>query len=387
MKLTKLSITNYRSITNCELPLRDLTTVIGPNGAGKTSLLEVFQLLQDASQQKLRDFLEARGGIQAVLSHTTNGTVPRLNVGLEVDVESEQSQAPMIYQFELTSSNLGYAIATERLEWHYDPRVPRPFRYIDARPNYVNYADPSGSGIVRPTWDYDILELGLAQIPKMYPQPEALCSLLAGTRHYSFLDVTPRAAIRLPQPLTPAVRPGPNGENLFSALYNLRVAHMETYERLEMLLKQGFPSFRRLEFPVVGAGQVTMAWHEQGSLQPFYPNQLSEGTLRFLWLVTILLSPQPPPLILLDEPEVSLHPELLKLLAALLQDTATSSRIVVATHASDLIRWLQPAEVLVADKEDNHTTLTWADTMDLQDWLAEYTLNELWLMGNLGGRP
>jgi predicted ATPase len=82
-----------------------------------------------------------------------------------------------------------------------------------------------------------------------------------------------------------------------------------------------------------------------------------------------------------------LHPELLKLLAALLQDAAAAGQIVVATHSSDLIRWLKPAEVLIADKEDGQTRLTWADSLNLDKWLAEYTLSELWLMGNLGGRP
>ena len=94
-----------------------------------------------------------------------------------------------------------------------------------------------------------------------------------------------------------------------------------------------------------------------------------------------------PAVLLLDEPEVSLHPELLKLLAALLQDASARSQIVVATHSPDLIRWLEPEEVLIADKEDGATSFTWADDLDLQEWLAEYTLRDLWLMGNLGGRP
>ncbi|MBN1815560.1 MAG: AAA family ATPase, partial [Anaerolineae bacterium] len=95
----------------------------------------------------------------------------------------------------------------------------------------------------------------------------------------------------------------------------------------------------------------------------------------------------PPPVLLIDEPEVSLHPELLKLLAALLQDASASSRIVVATHSPDLIRWLEPSEVLVADKEEGVTRFTRADELNLDEWLAEYTLRDLWLMGNLGGRP
>ncbi|MCK4315900.1 MAG: AAA family ATPase, partial [Anaerolineae bacterium] len=120
---------------------------------------------------------------------------------------------------------------------------------------------------------------------------------------------------------------------------------------------------------------------------PLYPNQLSEGTLRFLWLTTVLLAPDPSPVTLIDEPEVSLHPELIKLLAGLLQDASARSQIIVATHSPDLVRWLQPQEVLVLDKIEGRTQFTWADTMDLEEWLKEYTLRDLWLMGTLGGRP
>lgn len=388
MRVSALHVHNYRSLVDVELPLRDLSVVIGPNGAGKTALLEVFQLLQRGCQQELSGFLEAQGGFQAVLSHQEVPKKPsRLAVTLEVDVQSEQSDAPMDYRFGLAGQQIGYAIDFERLEWQYNPQAQKPFCYIDAHHNRLYYTDPETSKMVQPDWDYDRLELALAQVPRMYREPEALRSMLASIRHYSFLDVTPRAVVRLPQSLTPATRPGPNGENLYSALYNLRASHRDIYDRIGALLGQGFSGFERLEFPVVGAGQVTLAWYEHDSKEPFYPNQLSEGTLRFLWLITTLLAPPSPPLMLLDEPEVSLHPELLKLLAALLQDASASSQIVVATHSPDLIRWLQPEEVLIADKEEGVTRFAWADELELDEWLAEYTLRDLWLMGNLGGRP
>lgn len=388
MKISALHVQNYRSLVDIQLPWRDLSVIIGPNGAGKTTLLEVFQLLQRGCEQDLNDFFEDQGGFQAVLSHQEIArTPPRLKIGIEVDAQSGQSDAPMDYRFELVGRPVGYAIHFERLEWQYDPQVPKPFCYIDAHHDRLYYTDTATNKMIQPDWDYDRLELALAQVPKMYREPEALRNTLASTRHYSFLDVGPRAVIRLPQALTRTTRPGPNGENLYSALYNLRASHRDIYDRIGTLLKQGFPDFKRLEFPVVGTGQVTLTWHERRNGQPFYPNQLSEGTLRFLWLITTLLAPPTPALTLLDEPEVSLHPELLKLLAALLQDASSRGQVVVATHSPDLIRWLQPSEVLVADKEEGVSCFTWADELDLDEWLTEYTLRDLWLMGNLGGRP
>jgi predicted ATPase len=380
-------VQNYRSLVDVRLALRDLTVVIGPNGAGKTAFLELFQLLQYASEQGLSRFLESQGGFQSILSHQRNASrTPRLTVETGINVQSEQSDAPMNYRFELVGRQVGYAIDFERLEWQYDLCADKPYRYIEAHQDQFYYADPPSGRMIEPDWDYDRQELALAQVPKMHRWPETLRTMLAGTRHYSFLDVSPRAVVRLPQSLTPATRPGPNGESLYSALFNLRSLHHDIYERIELLLEQGFPDFERLDFQVVGAGQVTLTWYERGDRDPFYPGQLSEGTLRFLWLITALLAPPAPPLLLIDEPEVSLHPELLKLLAALLQDASAGSQIVVATHSPDLIRWLEPSEVLIADKEEGETRFTWADALDLDEWLTEYTLRDLWLMGNLGGR-
>jgi len=295
----------------------------------------------------------------------------------------------MYYRFQLTTPRgVGYLIQLEEQVWQYDPYAPQPFRYIHAHAGDVRYFDLDlQKGFVRPTWDYHHTELALAQIPRMYTEPEALRNMLSRTRFFSFLDVGSRSLVRLPQALTLTTTPGANGENLYSALYNLRATHNGVYERIEEVLRLGFPGFNHLEFPLVGAGQAALAWHEDNLTEPLYASQLSEGTLRFLWLATVLLSPYASPMTLIDEPEVSLHPELLKLLAELLQDASTRGLFIVATHSADLVRWLQPNEVLVLDKVDGGTQCTWADSLDLSDWLREYTLGELWLMGTLGGRP
>ncbi len=386
MRFQRIEIEGYRSLVDVSLPLRPLGVMIGPNGSGKTALLEVFLLMRNAAQEKLAESLEGWGGLSAILSKVGRGA-EYLKVNLEVDVESERSREPMYYRFELTPRGVGYAISFERLEWQWDPHADRPYRYIEGRYDQVRYADPDASAPVHPTWAYNSLELALAQAPRLYEEPASLRDALSKIRLYSFLDVSQRAVVRLPQVLTPAVRPGPNGEDFFSALYNLRALHRDVYSRVEDVLRVGFAGFERLEFPVVGAGQVTMVWHDRHVLEPLYPNQLSEGTLRFLWLVTVLLAPDPPPVMLIDEPEVSLHPELIKILAGLLQDAAVRSQVLVATHSPDLVRWLQPEEVLVLDKSEGRTSLTWADHMDLDEWLEEYTLRDLWLMGTLGGRP
>jgi len=387
MRFNKLRVEGYRSLVDIALPLHPLNVMIGPNGSGKTSFLDIFQLLRDATQEKLSEALEKQGGLNAVLPHIPNGP-DHLKVELTIDVESGKSQEPMYYRFQLTPRDVGYLIQLEELVWQHDPSALQPFRYIDAHADDVRYFDLDlRKGFVRPSWDYHHTELALAQIPRMYTEPEALRNMLSRTRFFSFLDVSPRSVVRLAQALTPTTTPGGNGENLYSALYNLRAANIAAYQRIEEVLRLGFPGFRRLEFPVVGAGQVALVWYEDDLTEPLYASQLSEGTLRFLWLSTVLLSPQISPMTLIDEPEVSLHPELLKLLAELLQDASARGQLIVATHSADLVRWLQPNEVVVLEKVDGQTHFTWADSLDLSHWLREYTLGELWLMGTLGGRP
>jgi predicted ATPase len=180
--------------------------------------------------------------------------------------------------------------------------------------------------------------------------------------------------------------PGSNGEDLVSCLYYLRETDPDRFEIVEDTLAAAFPDFERLGFPPVAAGTLAMTWKDKNFSKPLYMHQLSEGTLRFLWLVTLLQSRDLTAVTLIDEPEVSLHPELLKLLADLMREASQRTQLIVATHSDRLIRFLEPNEVLVCDAEDGLATMTWADSLDLEKWLEDYSLDELWAMNVIGGR-
>jgi predicted ATPase len=172
-----------------------------------------------------------------------------------------------------------------------------------------------------------------------------------------------------------------------SCLFYLRETERDRFDSIEDSLRAAFPRFDRLEFPPVAAGTLALAWRETGFSRPLYMHQLSEGTLRFLWLATLLQSPGLTALTLLDEPEVSLHPELLSLLADLLREASGRTQLIVATHSDRLIRFLKPKEVVAMDTDDDGmTTVTWADELDLEQWLKDYSLDELWSNGRLGAR-
>ena len=381
MPFTNLQVQGYRCLADVAIPLRSPMVLIGPNGSGKTALLEVFTLLRDAASGHLGESLAERGGIDRILF--AGGAE-----SLIIRLTGVQGNQPAInYTLEIRPRGVGYVIHSETLTQQRDPTKATPHLYIQNSPGHCRFFDPNTKKLEPPAWEYKELEAALSQVPRMYQEPAVFRLTLQGAYLYHNLDVSRRAIVRLPQDLVPTDLPGPNGQDLYAALHNLRALDDGSFERIEEALRAAFPGFRKLEFPIVGAGQATLAWYQEGFQHPFYPSQLSEGTLRFLWLATILLSPGLQPITLIDEPEVSLHPELLKILAGLIREAAQRTQLIVATHADRLIRWMEPTEVVVVDKEENRTRLTWADTLDLGDWLKKYTLDELWLMGELGGRP
>lgn len=388
MKLTELHVEGYRSLVNVTLPMRDLMVVIGPNGSGKTALLETLHLIRYIVNQSVSEFYDVFGGIESILSLTRP---PRAKFRLAIS--GMKNNMIFKYEFSVERQARGYGRPYERLAYFNTNDSVQPIAafeinndelitsYNNDQRNVIGNIAPSKATLLSLLRRYENEE-EQEGVPILFAE-------IDNVQLFSYLDVGQRSIIRLPQSLSPTQFPGPNGENLFATLYNLQMDNGNEYQRIEDVLTQAFPGFQKLTFPAVGGGQITMRWHQKDLIAPLYPNQLSEGMLRFLWLSTILLNPNPPPIILLDEPEVSLHPQLILLLASLLQDASARCQVVVATHSPELIRWLKPENIVVADKDESGaTTLTWADQLgiDYDTWLKEFTLSDMWLMGALGGR-
>jgi predicted ATPase len=299
---------------------------------------------------------------------------------------SVPNHAPLDYFLRIESQGQFYRIGEESLTQQNHPPPRPPMKHIESDDLGIRYFDVNANKLLRPNWEHNPLETSLSQVPKMFQEPENLRRRLASCVFYGPLDVSPKAPVRLPQPLRPATLPGAHGEDLVSCLYSLRETDRDRFEVLEDTLRAAFSDFERLDFPPVAAGVLAMTWKDRNYSKPMYMHQLSEGTLRFLWLATLLLSRDLPTIMLIDEPEVSLHPELLSLLVDLMREASQRTQLIVATHSDRLIRFLKPDEVLVADLQDGEATLTWGSEMDLEHWLADYSLDELWQMGRLGGR-
>jgi len=374
-----LSVDGFRRLCGVECELRSLSVLIGANGSGKTSVLDVLSLLAASAQGKLGERISDLSGLTGVL---TAGRAKRLSLGLALDVDGHE---PLRYSLTIAPSGISYVIESETLT-QVSGRS-EAFKHIDSSGQTIRYFNIVTGKLETPPWEHTSSQTSLAQVPKMFPEPEQFRQRLASSTFYHTLDVGPRAPIRLPQPIRPAKLPGKDGEDLVTCLYEMRESEPDRFDAVQDALRTAFPGFERLTFPPVAAGTIAMVWRDRNFPLGFYTHQLSEGTLRFLWLVTLLQSSALPTVTLLDEPEVSLHPELLSVLAELLREASQRSQIFVATHSDRLVRFLRPEEVIVADlTEEGLATLKWADTLDLEKWLDEYTLDDVWRMGRLGGR-
>jgi predicted ATPase len=369
-----------------EIDLAPLNVLIGPNGVGKSSMLDIMDLLSKSAVGKLADGIASHGGLTSLL--TADGATGKLQLEL---IRPVQHAEPICYRIEVSAQGPGFTVSSEELTQLSRPNASQPMKFLTTNGSNVRYFDPTPKrdgkpkGLVAPNWDFNWLETALSQVPKMFRDPESFRQLLASsTEVYHSLDVSSRAPIRLPQSLQPAATPGRDGEHLFSCLYGLREDSKDRYDAIQDALRAAFPTFEYLELPLVGAGTVTLRWKDQKFRDGHYPNQLSEGTLRFLWLTTLLKSPGLPKVTLIDEPEISLHPRMLQLLAELMREASERTQLIIATHSDRLVRFLKPHELITCSlDESGYMTAQRANDLNLEKWLADYALDELWTLGRL----
>ena len=343
VRFGQLTIQGFRRLLDVRLALRPLSVMIGANGTGKTSVLDVLSLLASSAQGRLSPSISELSGLANVLTYDR---AEELGLGITMEVRDHE---PLEYLLSLRPRGIAYAIREETLRQKRKPH-PSPFLHINSYETDIKYYDVEKGKLLRPTWEHNPLETSLGagakDVSRSLSDFRGVGSL-PSRRFISGPNVDPRSPVRLPQSMGPAELPGRNGEDLVSCLFYLRETDRNRFEAIEDSLRAAFPRFERLDFPPVAAGTLGLAWRERGFSKPLYTHQLSEGTLRFLWLTTLLQSPGLTALTLLDEPEVSLHPELLSMLAGLKfgeKPSRSVLKLLSATHSDTLIRFLEPGD-------------------------------------------
>lgn len=349
-RITKVTIDGYASIRHAELELGGLTVLIGANGSGKSNLISALKLLGLSSDELSR----RTAGRGRELLHRGAARADAVNLRLE------------FAEGEPCSLRLALAANGGLTEVPEEPDGTEP----DAS---------SGSvlGAFEPT------------------PPRSQASLMVKVFH--FHDTSDTAPVKAQQPLSresgaaadvaPSASLETDGKNLAEVLFCLKERERHCYEQIRFAVSQVAPFFDDFELVPTVQGYLSLDWRQVGVDTPFSAHTLSDGTLRFMCLATLLLQPDPPGLIILDEPELGLHPLAINRLAGLLRSASTRSQIIIATQSVTLLNHFTVDDVVVAEREAGETVLSHPDRERLKAWLNEYSLGELWEKNTLGGRP
>ncbi|MGH7844355.1 MAG: AAA family ATPase [Candidatus Binatia bacterium] len=356
-QLDRVTVRGFKSIRALEdFELRGLNVLIGANGAGKSNFISLFRMLAELAERRLQLYVKEQDGPDALLFGTRKRTA---------QIEAEFYFARNGYRITLVPR--GELLVFSREETWFSG-------------DFAQSAHPLGSG-------HEEAKLSEVQddIFAPYVRPA-----IARWRVYHFHDTSISAPVRQAQPLRDNLRLKPDAGNLAPFLRSLRERFPDNYKRIVETVRMVAPFFGDFVYRKEPAERIDLEWFEADDPDTARgPRQLSDGSLRFICLATLLLQPShlQPDTILIDEPELGLHPYALTILAGLLRQARDVRQLIVSTQSVDLVNELTPEDVIVVDRKDGASVFKRLDAERLSDWLQEYALGELWKMNVLGGRP
>ncbi|MBI5695339.1 MAG: AAA family ATPase [Nitrospirae bacterium] len=364
MGLKKIHIQGFKSIRDQELEFGPLNVFIGGNGVGKSNLVGVFHFLNQVSRQSLQTYTGVVGGANALL-HFGRKNTKKLTLETEFQAGAKDVN---IYKFSLIPTDEDRFVFENELTFYW---------------NKVQYpASPYNDEVWQGHTEAHVRESN-RRVAKH------IQNHLDSYRIYHFHDTSSSATVKQTGDVNDNRIFRPDAGNLAAFLYMLQQARPGYFENIEDTIRQAAPFFGRftLEPLALNPDKIRLEWQEKDSDTTFGPSALSDGTLRFMCLATLLLQPSLPSLILIDEPELGLHPAAIQILAGLLQSVATRTQLIVATQSVTLINQLLPEHVWVVDREDGQSVFKNLKSADMTSWLEDYSLGELWEKNIIGGRP
>lgn len=395
MLLQQLTLQNLLSFgdTPCVVPLRPLNVLIGANGSGKSNFIEAISLLK-ASPKDIALPIRDGGGIAEWVWKGAGGAYTAVLDALVFD-ESLFLSRILHHRFEFLGLGQSFDLVSERLEVIKEINEPIKDGVIRHIFSYESdfFCEDSGAtlttkeGVVKlEDKDFDSSKSILAQRkdPQQFPEITRLAEQYERIQMYREWTFGRYTAPRLPQKATERNdRLAEDFSNLGMMLNRLR-RDPKPKQRLLELLNQLYPGID--DFDVIVEGGTVQVFFQEGNFT-IPATRLSDGTLRYLCLLVILLQPSPPPLVCIEEPELGLHPDVLPGLADLMREASQRMQLVVTTHSDILVDALsdEPEDIVICEKHDGATTMRRLETDKLKQWLEKYSLGELWRSGELGG--
>lgn len=364
-ELDYITVKGFKSIASIEkLELRPINVIIGPNGSGKSNFIGVFSFLHEIREGRLNNYVRRASGAENVL-HFGSKTTSKLEI--KISFRNEVNQYHLILQ-PTSDDNLYPEL---ELVYFWDKSYRRPYSEGLASRENGREAGISNSTLKR-TADWVRERLGRWRL-------------------YHVHDTSATSPLRMTAKLNDNLYLRPDGSNLPAFLYLLQQKHPNEYMLIRRTIQRVAPFFDdfQLNPDPLNEESIRLAWKHKGSDQYFGASSLSDGTLRFIALATLFLQPEKliPSVILVDEPELGLHPAAITMLAALVKQASQKAQVILSTQSPLLLDHFQPEDVLVANRVEGATVFTRLESAPLAGWLEDYSLGQLWEKNELGGRP
>lgn len=376
-----------------EIELQPLNVLIGANASGKSNLIEAIGLLK-ATPTDLTAPIRKGGGISDFLWKGDQGTP---TAEIETIVDYPEGVMPLRYRLGFTSSGQRLELIDEAVENELsNSGESQPYffyRYQQGRPVLNVKTKPesqAGTAIGRSERRLrredlipDQSVLSQRKDPDQYPELTYLGKEFFKISLYRDWHIGRNSEPRMPQktdlPEHPLLE---DGSNLGLVLNNLQ--HQLGSRQIIEKIKKFYEVAEELTVKISG-GTAQIFIREEELIQPIPATRLSDGTLRYLFLMALLLDPTPPPLLCIEEPEIGLHPDILPTIAEMLIEASQRTQLIVTTHSDALVSALTPESVLVCERDDKGSHLNRLNPERLKKWLEKYSLGELWRMGEIGG--
>lgn len=356
-QLSRLVLKGYKSIAECDLPLGSINVLIGANGAGKSNFIGFFKLIKRLLDRQLQVAVGLAGGPDALLHFGRKKTA---------SLWAEVHFGGASYSFELTPTSDNRMMFTHEKVFSQSGMQVGSSGYFESQAHLFT------------SWGEGNDQDGVMQGMRSW-------------RVYHLHDTSDSALVKQVHGIADNEYLREDARNLAAFLFRLKNHYVAHYQRIVKSIKMVAPFFGdfHLRPSVDNPEKIQLEWTEAGQDVPFTASALSDGTLRFICLATVLLQPEAfmPATILIDEPELGLHPFAITMLGAMMKSTAQHHQIIVSTQSVELVNEFDAEDLIVVDKKGGASTFSRPSAESLGEWLQDYTLGELWKKNILGGRP
>ena len=361
--LQKILIENYKSIKKVEIDISNINILIGSNGAGKSNFISFFKLLNSLIKGKLQNYIAEESGANNVFHHGLKSSEY-----LKGMVSFRNNTNINNYEFELKPNSEGGVFFSEENPVYKTEHYGQTYKY-------GNIATGNSETNLKTDFRNTI---------------KYLKERLSELRLYHFHDTSKTALVKQSFNIHDNEVLYEDARNLASFLFRLSIKEPKILEKIEKTTRLIAPYFDEfiLKPSIYNEEEIRLGWKEKNSDMLFNASHLSDGTLRMICLVTLFLQPNPPKIIILDEPELGLHPFALTVLSDLIKKiTLQEVQVIISTQSVPLIENFTIDDIIIVEKKGRESIFKKADKNFLKEWVDEYTLGELWEMNLLGGRP